>query len=433
MGAVGIVIAISVASIRLAAQSGQRFDAELGAAVLRQTGVPLRTAPTLGGVWAWEGARTAVRADGVIAAGSGDWAGQLAARAAYFALDPDAPLELGGEVRAARVAGFAGSTQLVANVRRHLTSGGVLRPTRGIWAGGVGGVTVGGATVGGAGRATAVYGVEAGGWRAISAATRALATMSWTASHADSLALVRAGTASPFDAFAPGASRVRTTDATATIEHVAPRIELTGSAGVRHAAVSAGALANARVRWGTVAIGAVTWWLRPGVGAVVTAGTHPADPARALPAVQHVAFTLRIRPGRVVARRAPSPHRARTPARGRSTHRARARFAPDDRPSLRRAVGRGHRRWPRAAGARTRRDTCADSRRRDRVAAGRPRAQRRGRVDARARVAVGRASGGAPHRRRAVDAARQHPRHRRRVWRTRRTAGRAVTRRVHSG
>ncbi len=271
-----------------------RIDAEVGAAVVRQPGVPSFAAPTLGGAWAWDGARTAVRADAVVAAGANAWSGQLAASAAHFRGDPDAPFELGGGARIARAPAARATAQLTGDARRHLTFGGALRPAGGVWVGAVGGLTTG---VGGA---APFVGVDAGAWRAV-AATRLVATATWTATRADSAALAAAlaspnGAALAPGSLAPGTSRVHTLDVAAAVERIGPAIELAGSMGARHTALAASPDGSAGRGWGALALGAVTWWARPGVGLVAGAGTQPAEPARGLPPVRHVALTLRLRP-----------------------------------------------------------------------------------------------------------------------------------------
>lgn len=296
--AFGLVALGTGAPTRLAAQpAGARFDAEVGAAVVRRPGVPLLAAPTLGGAWAWDGARTAVRADGIVAAGADAWAGQVAASAARFVGNADGPIELDLRTRLAHVPAARATAQLVGNARRHLTFGGPFRPAGGGWAGGLGGVTTG---VGAAGAAPLI-GVDAGAWRTLAGGTRLVATAVWTATRADSAALAAASTVPGSSALGPGTpgpgtSPVHTLDVTAAVERTGSRVEVTGSAGARRTALAAAAGGAAGSHWGALAIGAVTWWVRPGVGLVAGAGAQPAEPSRGLPAVRHVALTLRLRP-----------------------------------------------------------------------------------------------------------------------------------------
>ncbi|GJG87271.1 hypothetical protein tb265_24520 [Gemmatimonadetes bacterium T265] len=294
LGAIALGLAAGAPPRPLLAQAalGSRFDAEAGAAVVRQPGVAALIAPTLGAAWTWDGARTAVRADGVVAAGASAWAGQIAASAAQFVGDVDGPVELGLRARFVHAPATPATVQLLGNARRHLTFGEPLRTVGGVWAGGLGGVTTGAAA-----GAAPVYGLDAGAWRALPGATRLVAAAVWTATRADSAALFAAAAARPsFGALVPVSSRVRTLDLTAAIERLGGRVELTGSVGARHTALGADPGAVPGGGWGALAIGAVTWWLRPGVALVAGAGAQPADPARGLPAVRHVALTLRLRP-----------------------------------------------------------------------------------------------------------------------------------------
>jgi hypothetical protein len=276
-------------------QSALRASADAGAALIHQLGDTAVIAPTIGGELDLRRERTAGRATfASTLAASGRWSAQGDLLVTHFAGSLGAPWEIGGMASALRYTGETATTQLTAYGRRHVN-----RLGWGAWGGASAGLTI---------RKywhAPIASVEGGAWTRRGPLQLSLGLVTQRAHLDSSNAYEFPATLPPGVVPAAGSNAAPApsvavrrgfdittlvaTDVTALAAWRSPRVELTGSAIVRHAP------AQASRPLGSL-LGSVALWAQPSLAITASAGTLAADPIRSAPASRFLTFGARWRP-----------------------------------------------------------------------------------------------------------------------------------------